>query len=92
MPRVPMVTRTFKTTVVNALFANAETREMYENSFVIPHICKTEKEINKFIAKNAMFTGVERLVSINSFHTESKRFAMSENDFIANAKQFEENN
>lgn len=85
--RTPMVTRTFKTTVVNALFVSLETKETYEKSFILPRPFKTEQEIMKAVRKAAMFEGAEKLVSILSFENVNKRYSMSEETFVNNATQ-----
>lgn len=82
MPRARQVTRTMKTTIVHALFANSVTRDVTEEDFVIPVPLKDEKNILKYVRKTAMFEGEKKLVNVMSFRTENTRYAMSEDDFI----------
>ena len=85
--RTPMVTRTFKTTVVNGLFVNVDSKETFEKSFILPRPFKTEQEIMKAVRKTQMFEGTEKLVSIISFENVNKRYSMSEETFVNNATQ-----
>ena len=85
--RTPMVTRSFRTTVVNGLFVNVDSKETFEKSFVLPRPFKTEQEIMKAVRKTAMFDGAEKLVSIISFENVTKRYSMSEETFVNHATQ-----
>ena len=85
--RTPMVTRSFKATVVNALFVNVETKETFEKSFTLPRTFKTEREIEKCVKKTGLFEGNEKLVTILNFEHKTEKYAMSEQDFINNATQ-----
>jgi hypothetical protein len=85
--RTPMVTRTFRTTEINALFVKVSTKETYEKTFTLPRTLKTEKDIIKACAKADMFTGDERIVTILTFKSANAKYVMSEEDFIANAKK-----
>lgn len=85
--RTPMVQRTFRTTKVNALFVNVETKETFEKEFVMPRPFKTEREIIKAVTKSEMFNGTEKLVTILDFKTENVKYSMSERTFIENATQ-----
>lgn len=89
--RTPMVTRTFHTTKVNALFVNVETKETFEKSFVLSQPFKSEREITKAIVKANMFAGSEKLVTILGFENINTKYAMSEQTFIENATQITEN-
>ena len=82
-----MVTRSFKATVVNALFVNVETKETFEKSFTLPRTFKTESEIEKAVKKTHLFEGNEKLVTILNFEHKTEKYAMSEQDFITHATQ-----
>lgn len=84
--RTPVVTRTFHATVVNGLFVNVNTKETFEETFTLSRPLKTEREIERMIAKTGMFdTPEKKLVTILNFEQKSIKYAMTENDFIANA-------
>lgn len=85
--RTPMVTRSFKATVVNALFVNVDTKETFEKSFTLPRTFKTEREIEKAVKKTGLFEGNEKLVTILNFEHKTEKYAMSEQDFITHATQ-----
>lgn len=83
--RTPVVSRTFKTTIINGLFVNAETRETFEKEFTLPRPFKTEKDIEKCLKKTNLFAENEKLVTILTFHVEDRKYVMTEDKFIANA-------
>lgn len=85
--RTPMVQRTFKTTVVNALFVNLDDKTTFEKSFTLPRPMKSERDIEKAVIKSKMFADNERMVTILSFDHKDEKYAMSEQDFIAHATQ-----
>ena len=83
--RTPMVQRTFKTTVVNALFVNLDDKTTFEKSFTLPRPMKSERDIEKAVIKSKMFAKNERMVTILSFEHKDEKYAMSEQEFIAHA-------
>ena len=81
MARVPMVTRTIPTTVVNVFCVNTEDRSTFEQSITLPRTYKDE--INMMKAVEKVLDGEPiKAVSITGYEVQETLYGMTEADFI----------
>lgn len=82
-----MVNRTFRTTVATVLVVNLDTKQTEEKTFTFPHILKQKRDIIKACVKSDIVPSNVKVVDVISFAHQSKKYAMSEETFIAHATQ-----
>lgn len=83
MPRKRIVSRTIKTTRGEALAVNKETRDLENVSFVLSgHHENLDKVIEALNQRNDGYV----YTIIQSFHFESEKYVMPEDEFIANSE------
>ena len=81
MARVPMVTRTIPTTVVNVFCVNTEDRSTFEQSITLPRTYKDEVKMMKAIEKVLDGEPI-KAVSITGYQVQETLYGMTEADFI----------
>lgn len=81
MARVPMVTRTIPTTVVNVFCVNTEDRSTFEQSITLPRTYKDEVKMMKAIEKVLDGEPI-KAVSITGYEVQETLYGMTEADFI----------
>ena len=88
MARERMITRTMKTTKVNVLCLELDTVEPCNKDIVIPTTFKDKKKLfNK--VKEMIDTDQLKAVNITSAEEVETLYGMSEEDFIAHAKELD---
>ena len=85
MARVPVVTRTIKSTVVQAMTVNVETGEVVIKSYVLSRTYKTNDLMLKKLRK-LHETETVKIVQIMEAKVEEHKYSMSEDTYIANAE------
>ena len=85
MARVPMITRTIKTTVCDVLCLNIETAEPFNKQVILSRTYTDENSMLKMV-KSVIDTDTEKVVHIVSSHVEETRYGMSEQEFIEHAQ------
>lgn len=88
MARKPMVTRTFKTTEVNALVVNVQTGATLEKSVSIPRVLEGKKLESKL--HSMIDNAEEKFVFAKEVSTSEQLYGMTEEEFIKNAKVLDE--
>lgn len=84
MARIPMVTRTVKSTVVDTLLYNKESKETENKILEVSRTYKTDEELEKKIADYLkLYLPNYRLVCINSSNVKLTPRAMTEDVFIS---------
>lgn len=81
MARVPMVTRTIPTTVVNVFCVNTEDRSTFEQSITLPRTYKDEVKMMKAVEKILDGEPI-KAVSITGYEVKQTLYGMTEADFI----------
>ena len=81
MARVPMVTRTIPTTVVNVFCVNTEDRSTFEQSITRPRTYKDEVKMMKAIEKVLDGEPI-KAVTITGYEVQETLYGMTEADFI----------
>lgn len=81
MARVPMVTRTIPTTVVNVFCVNTEDRSTFEQSITLPRTYKDEVKMMKAVEKVLDGEPI-KAVSIIGYEVQETLYGMTEADFI----------
>lgn len=81
MARVPMVTRTIPTTVVNVFCVNTEDRSTFEQSITLPRTYKDEVKMMKAVEKVLDGEPI-KAVSIIGYEVKETLYGMTEADFI----------
>lgn len=81
MARVPMVTRTIPTTVVNVFCVNTEDRSTFEQSITLPRTYKDEIKMMKAVEKVLDGEPI-KAVSITGYEVQETLYGMTEADFI----------
>lgn len=81
MARVPMVTRTIPTTVVNVFCVNTEDRSTFEQSITLPRTYKDEVKMMKAVEKVLDGEPI-KAVSITGYEVKETLYGMTESDFI----------
>lgn len=81
MARVPMVTRTIPTTVVNVFCVNTEDRSTFEQSITLPRTYKDEVKMMKAVEKVLDGEPI-KAVSITGYEVKETLYGMTEADFI----------
>lgn len=81
MARVPMVTRTIPTTVVNVFCVNTEDRSTFEQSITLPRTYKDEVKMMKAVEKVLDGEPI-KAVSITGYEVKQTLYGMTESDFI----------
>lgn len=81
MARVPMVTRTIPTTVVNVFCVNTEDRSTFEQSITLPRTYKDEIKMMKAVEKVLDGEPI-KAVSITGYEVQETLYGMTESDFI----------
>lgn len=84
MARVPKVTRTFKTTKATVKAVDIEADKMITMEFILPRTYKDDNAILKAIGKIHSNDNV-KIVKVMSTEVDENLYAMSEDDFLANA-------
>ena len=84
MARVPMVTRTIPTTVVNVFCVNTEDRSTFEQSITLPRTYKDEVKMMKAVEKVLDGEPI-KAVSITGYEVQETLYGMTEADFIKSA-------
>lgn len=84
MARVPMVTRTIPTTVVNVFCVNTEDRSTFEQSITLPRTYKDEVKMMKAVEKVLDGEPI-KAVSITGYEVKETLYGMTEADFIKSA-------
>lgn len=84
MARVPMVTRTFETTVVNLLCVNTEDRSTFEQSITLPRTYKDDAKMMKAVEKVLEGEPI-KAVSILGSEVKETLYGMTEAEFIQHA-------
>lgn len=84
MARVPMVTRTIPTTVVNVFCVNTEDRSTFEQSITLPRTYKDEIKMMKAVEKVLDGEPI-KAVSITGYEVQETLYGMTEADFIRSA-------
>lgn len=81
MARVPMVTRTIPTTVVDVFCVNTVDRSTFEQSITLPRTYKDEVKMMKAIEKVLDGEPI-KAVSITGYEVQETLYGMTEADFI----------
>ena len=81
MARVPMVTRTIPTTIVNVFCVNTEDRSTFEQSITLPRTYKDEIKMMKAVEKVLDGEPI-KAVSITGYEVKETLYGMTETDFI----------
>lgn len=84
--RTPMITRTFKVTVVGVLCLNIESAEPFVKEVELPRAYKNDEAILKK-AHEVIDTDTVKAVSVSYSRVDEIRYGMSETDFIANSQK-----
>jgi hypothetical protein len=85
MARIPMVTRTIPTTVVNIFCCNTEDRTTFDQSITLPRTYKDEVKMMKAV-ENALAGEPIKPISITSYEVKETLYGMTEQEFIQYAK------
>ena len=85
MPRVPMVTRTIKTTKVKVLCVSIVENKTFEQEVALPRTYKDEKSLMKQVKVVIENDNVKPLRVISAEEVETL-YGMSEQEFITTAK------
>ena len=85
MARIPMVTRTIKTTKVNVLCLNIETAEPTNKVFTLAGTFKNEKQLMKAVEAEIK-DELEKAVHVVDVQELETLYGMTEKDFIHNAE------
>ena len=85
MARVPMVTRTIKSTKVNVLLMNVTTKTPEEKEVIVPRTYEKEKQLFKAIDTALNDSNLKVCAVLNTEVVETL-YGMTEFEFIANAK------
>lgn len=88
MARKPMVTRSIKSTVVNALCLNVETAEPSNESFELARTYATEDKLMKALKENYE-TETLKIVHVVDTHEKETLYGMSENEFMKHAVELD---
>ena len=84
MARVPQVTRTIPTTIVNIFCVNKEDRTTFERSITLPRTYKDETKMMKAVEK-ALEGEPIKAVSITGYEVHETLYGMTEQEFIKHA-------
>ena len=84
MARVPQVTRTIPTTIVNIFGVNTEDRTTFEQSITLPRTYKDETKMMKAVEK-ALEGEPIKAVSITGYEVKETLYGMTEQEFIKHA-------
>lgn len=85
MAKVPMVTRTIKTTTATVLCLDIDSGEPYNLAFALPREQKNEKQILKAIAPMLKDEPTIKPVHVVDTVVNEQLYGMSETDFLAHA-------
>ena len=85
MARVPMVTRTMKTTKVNVLCMDLVNAEPVNKDITIPRVYKDEKKLFKVVQTTLDNDEIKAVKIVKSKEVETL-YGMTEQEFIENAK------
>lgn len=84
MARIPMVTRTIPTTIVNLFCVNTEDRSTFEQNITLPRTYKDEGKMMKAVEK--LLDGEPiKAVSILGYEVKETLYGMTESEFIQRA-------
>lgn len=86
MARIPMVTRTIKSTVCNTLCVNITTGETYEESITVPRVYEDDKALMKVLSKVYDVEGEKKALFVKSKDVQETLYGMEESEFIKVAK------
>lgn len=84
--RKAIISRTMIVTVVKALCVDVETEETFVNEQEIPRKYNDSKKLEKAV-RNAIETDRVKVCYIQSAEPKKKLYAMTEQDFLNNAKE-----
>ena len=85
MARVPMVTRTMKTTKVNVLCMDLVNAEPVNKDLTVPRVYKDEKKLFKVVQSTLDSDELKAVKIVKSVEVETL-YGMTEQEFIENAK------
>lgn len=85
MARVPMVTRTMKSTVATIMTVDVVNQTTSNVEYTLPRTYKSDAEILK-LAQSAFDSDTVKLVHVLDSHVEEKLYGMPETDFILAAQ------
>lgn len=85
MARIPMVSRTFTTTKVNALCIELETAEPFNKTVVLPGQYKDSRKLDKALAKLINTDSTKFVHAVDTEEVETL-YGMTEQEFIDSAK------
>lgn len=88
MARIPMVTRTIKTTTANVLCADLIHGELCNKDVTLPRTWQSDADIMKYLAKNFDNDSVKAVQVIETTVSE-KLYGMTEADFVKYASPIE---
>lgn len=91
MPRIPKVTRTIKGVKATTVFLDAKTEKCFEKDIYLSGTFKSEKQMKKVIETLNDCESV-KVVYIKSTEPFSRRYAMTEQDFINQATEINTTN
>lgn len=84
MARKPMVTRTVTTTVVNVMFVDTETEEVFDGKVILSGVYKDNTKMMKAVQEQTFKENVKP-VSIKSYEERNELYGMTEAEFIERA-------
>lgn len=84
MARIPQVTRTIPTTLVNVFCVNLEDRSTFEQSVTLPRTYKDEAKMMQAV-ETAFKDEPVKPVSIISYEVKETLYGMTEQEFIRHA-------
>lgn len=91
MPRIPKVTRTIKGVKATTVFLDVKAEQSFERDIYLSGTFKSEKQMKKVI-ETMMDSEIVKVVYIKSTEPFSKRYAMTEQDFINQATEINTTN
>ena len=83
MARIPMVTRTIKSTVCNTLCVNITTGETYEESITVPRVYEDDKALMKVLSKVYDVEGEKKALFVKSKDVQETLYGMEESVAVA---------
>lgn len=91
MARIPMVTRTIKSTNCSCMCVDKIHAEIVNLDIVLPRTFKDTKEMAKMIEKQNLIPENYKLVDVVDFTVNEQLYGMSESDFLNYAKPVQRN-
>ena len=90
MAKIPMVTRTMKSTVATIMTVNIPEEKTENVEYKVPRTYKDSGELLK-VAKFLYETDTTKLIHVIDSHTETQLYGMPESDFLTYAHPIEKN-